>query len=357
MKLFDACAYVIIDEDRLLAADRGRDPSIAVTEGKPWKAVEVWLRQAKAKGERVPFVVWDAKRTHRWLGWGLLLDVNVRRIDAKHSQTAFRFQNLRPLGKHTRSDLVLLEQKRQLSGDFIRSYARLETPEFLKEFADDGGPLLSAWLQSSSAVEHAFDLVYGDEEEARREAEGILERALTTVKDMVAGKWGVILTPGRIRVVVGSGLVLQMGYGDFVPEVGVNDSLQFHFKLEEDAEEEGDSERTLTELFDKYERGFRAGVAELGAACCDLASDTDVAQNYLRSTQPELAPFATSSPGARSHADVLWDYLRTRNSRAEPVVQDDPWAGLSDEEREQRLRRFCSTVDEIWIDEDGTMHI
>jgi len=50
MKLHEACAYIIVDEDKLLAADRGREVSAPVTEGKPWVAARRWLKLAKAAG-------------------------------------------------------------------------------------------------------------------------------------------------------------------------------------------------------------------------------------------------------------------------------------------------------------------
>lgn len=69
MKLFEACVYTIVDEDDLLRADRGREPSDQLSEGKPWSKVAGWLAEAKDRDERVAIVFADAKHVHRWLGW------------------------------------------------------------------------------------------------------------------------------------------------------------------------------------------------------------------------------------------------------------------------------------------------
>lgn len=312
MKLFHACAYVIIDEDRLLAADRGDAPSEHVVEGKPWVTVrDRWLPAARARGERVPFVVWDAKRTHRWLGWGLLVGANITG-HGKHRQTIFQFQGLRPLGNQTREDLTLLEQKRELSSDFIRSYARLKTPDFLHEFADQKGPLLSDWLCTTKAIEHSFNWAYEEDDHGRREAEIVLERALNIVDQVAHGGWGVILTPGRLRVVVGEEILVQLGYGDFVPGEGLNDNLTFYFTRDDDESDEGDEERSLSELFDRYEGGFRVALERTRPVDGRHRSHAEVVQAYLRSKHEDLAPFAPAE-GRRSHADVLLEYLKSRS--------------------------------------------
>jgi hypothetical protein len=55
-------------------------------------------------------------------------------------------------------------------------------------------------------VAHAFRQAFEDEAE-RREAELVLGRALLLIDQAAHGGWGVILTPGRVRVAVGHALL------------------------------------------------------------------------------------------------------------------------------------------------------
>lgn len=296
MKLFRACVYVIMDEDRLLAADRGNAPSVPLVENKRWVSARKWLASVGANGPRVPFVVWDAKRTHRWLGWGTLIRAHVD--DAKY-KTEFTFQGLRPLGPHSRSDLVLKEQKRELSEDFIRSYARLMTPSFLHEYAASKGPLLADWLCTPHAAQHVFDLAYGHIPGSRAEAEQVLARAMNVIRDAADGYWGVVLTPGRLRVVVSNTLIIQMGYGEYVPG---DDGLRFYLHEE-------DTVRRPLHQYASYERGLQRVAEKLRAIGGPRRTPTEVAQAYLRAKQPSLVDFAPKATSA-SQADALFEYLK-----------------------------------------------
>jgi hypothetical protein len=86
MKLFESCAYVIMDEDRLLAADRGSATSFSLIENKRWVSVAKWL--GKAKGRQVPFVIascFTAAGNRRPCGW--LAGMSVRRGERPRSRT------------------------------------------------------------------------------------------------------------------------------------------------------------------------------------------------------------------------------------------------------------------------------
>lgn len=298
MKLHEACAYIIVDEDKLLAADRGRELSAPVIEGKPWVAVKRWLNIAKAAGERVPFVVWDAKSVHRWLGWGLLVDLKIRDIDEDHRETTFCFQNLRPLGDCRRDELHLLKQQRMLSKDFIRSYARLKTPDFIREAARHDGPLLSEWLSTADAVAHAFRLVYDDENE-RREAETILGRIVRVAEEGAHGSWGVLLTPGRIRMIVGKTLIAQMGYDP--------PNLVF-WPDPESQEEEDDPDMSLTDIYAKYERRFRVHIKNLAMEHRGERTPSQVVEEYLASQGHQVK----SGDARFCQTELVREYLQAR---------------------------------------------
>lgn len=214
MKLYSKCVYTIVDDDALLDADRGSAPSEPVPEGKKWKAVKkTWLPSAHAHGESVPIVFADAKCVHRWLGWGVLVDVDVEPIDIPPSETRYRFQHLRPLLGHRRSDgeFRLLETGNPLSDKDIRPYRHLRTPPFLSGQTNfDEQPLLSEWLQRPEAVDYAFTSTYvnASDQNAARNAMGW---AISIAEEIAPDNWRVVLTPGRIRVFVGDERIVDMG--------------------------------------------------------------------------------------------------------------------------------------------------
>jgi hypothetical protein len=159
MKLFDACVYTIVDEDDLLRADRGREPSDPLSEGKPWSKVASWLAEAKDRDERVAIVFADTKHVHRWLGWAVLTDdLSIDLPGQRQRATRYRFQNLRPLLGHPRSEFVLLQTGDPLPASHIRPYVHFRTPEFLRREAEqENGLLLSEWRQQLEVVTQARD--------------------------------------------------------------------------------------------------------------------------------------------------------------------------------------------------------
>ena len=104
MKLYNSCVYTVVDEDTLLGADRGDHPSSPVPKGRKWSSVKGWLQLAKDRGESVPIVLADAKHVHRWLGWGILAEVEIQPVADPPSETRYRFQSLRPPFRQLRSD-------------------------------------------------------------------------------------------------------------------------------------------------------------------------------------------------------------------------------------------------------------
>lgn len=166
MKLFEACVYTIVDEDDLLRADRGREPSDQLSEGKPWSKVAGWLAEAKDRDERVAIVFADAKHVLRWLGWAVLTDdLSIDPPGQRQRATRYRFQNLRPLLGHPRSEFALLQTGDPLPASHIRPYVHFRTPEFLRqEAAQEDGLLLSEWLRRSTReIEQAEELRTGAE--------------------------------------------------------------------------------------------------------------------------------------------------------------------------------------------------
>ena len=302
MKLYRACAYIIVDEDKLLAADRGYGRSEPVTEGKPWVSVAAWQKKAKSAGERIPFIVWDAKNLNRWLGWGLLVDLRIQRIDENHRQTTFTFENLKPLGNLRRTDLHLLEQERPISGNFIRSYARLETPTFLREAVMANGPLLSEWLCTVDAVAHAFRCAYEDDEQERHRAEQVLARIIRVTQNVAHGNWAVLVTPGRLRVIVGQSVIAGLGCAD---SSYPGTDLWFN---PETPDEPDDEELCLTDLYTKYERQFEVRIKNLVESCRGNRTHSEVIDDYLANNGHPIKPGQTRY----DQTTLVIEYLQTR---------------------------------------------
>jgi hypothetical protein len=317
LRLYGACVYAIVDEDTLLAADQGDRPSKPLTEGKSWAAAAKWIASAGDLGERVPIVFADAKFVHRWLGWGLLAGIKIERQGEHKSQTTYRFQSLRPFVGHRRSEFLLLDQGSPVSDAHIRSYVRVATPDFLRDLAArNDAPLLSEWLKQTEAVAQVFDAAFEDDT-VRRAARVVLGRAVKIVDEMAPGNWGVVLTPGRIRVIVGEGVVVDLG----------NSPGEFLFWLLPDPEnpdeaEDDDDTLALTELFRRHEAGFRRKLEAVRSTRRDDLRHAEAVLDYLRalevlparSQRDDQTRRETSSVNGSGDAGVGW--TRPRPIRA-----------------------------------------
>lgn len=274
MKLYSKCVYAIVDEDTLLRADHGHQPSTAISEGKPWSAVKNWLESNRHTNEQVPIVFADAKFVHRWLGWAVLTSVDVTPIDVPPpSRTRYHFRNLQPFLGHLRSEFRLLDQDRPLTEGHIRSYARFQTPPFLDELAERQGPLLSDWLGTTAAVAHVFQWAFPDEA-TRRDAVALLGRIIGIVTSTASPHWCTVLTPGRLRVIVG---------GDVIADVGARPGELLFVSDDQDVREaEDDYGLSLTDLFAKYESSFRRQVELRRGAPVSEFRHAPVVLEYLR---------------------------------------------------------------------------
>lgn len=79
-------------------------------------------------------------------------DLSIDPPGQRQRITRYRFQNLRPLVGHSRSEFLLLETGNQLPESHIRPYVHFRTPEFLRREAEqENGLLLSEGRQQPEA--------------------------------------------------------------------------------------------------------------------------------------------------------------------------------------------------------------
>jgi hypothetical protein len=272
VKLYEKCVYAILDEDRLLEADQGDLPSNPVLERRQWTGAKSWLEIAAELGEKVPIVFADAKCVHRWLGWGVLTDLALSHTGDSYGETRYRFQGLRPPLEEPRSAFRLVSNNRPLSESHIRSYVQFKTPAFLQGIADDSGPLLSQWLCQPEAVAHVFGASF-DDEDRRREANDVLKHAISIIESAAPENWRIWLTPGRIRLVVGDRVVVDLGSrrNEFLFQVGA-----------ESGDDDTDEDLPLGELFNKYESAYLRHVSSLQKAPQDDQRYSKLVLGYLR---------------------------------------------------------------------------
>ncbi len=273
MKLFEACVYAILEDDALLRVDNGAQPSSPLSEGKPWSKVAQWLTKAAARKERVAIVFADAKHVHRWLGWAVLTDIKVDPVGESQRRTTYRYECLRPLLDHARSEFLLLEEGRPLPDSHIRSYVHFRTPAFLQRAAEEPGvPLLVDWLRSTDAVERALSSNFDDDN--RSAGEWTLNRALYFAQELKPGSWSAVLTPGRIRIRAGDEEVMDVGEVPY--------ECAFSYDPEPGQSTEGDDELSFKDLFQKYEVQFKRRLARLSAIPQANARHSEVVVEYLR---------------------------------------------------------------------------
>lgn len=200
--LYDKCVYTIIDEDRLLAADRGNAPSKELLENGSWTRVKEWLADAASSDVRVPIIFADAKDVHRWLGWAMLVDVEIAKDgESSRAKTKFILEQLRPPFAEKRSALRLANTGVALSDGHIRPYVLFETPEFLRALAATSGEHLQSWLGTPAAIDYA--ILHSGEPRDQQSALKALNLAVGTLQAAVPKQWEALVTPGRIRLYVG----------------------------------------------------------------------------------------------------------------------------------------------------------
>ncbi|RKG63322.1 hypothetical protein D7W79_40400 [Corallococcus exercitus] len=126
-ELHSTTVYTIIDPQRLLAADRGTRPSKPLSEGRRWKAGQQALAEAHEAGKVLAIVFADARDTSR-----LLFTAILHSIELRDESTRFTFTRLQPLHGRTKTELRLASTGDLLSAGFIRPYAMVQTPRFLR---------------------------------------------------------------------------------------------------------------------------------------------------------------------------------------------------------------------------------
>jgi hypothetical protein len=123
-----ACVYTIVHPDKLRRIWEEEDGIGVLTEGKRWTgAVALWYN-AQSSGEVLPVVFADATDCSKLIYWGLLNSIT---IDGDETQCAFT--NLQRIpGSHSPHQLILTNTGERIAPGFIRPYALVETPKFLR---------------------------------------------------------------------------------------------------------------------------------------------------------------------------------------------------------------------------------
>lgn len=99
-------------------------------EKKCWTSGLELFHQVKSKGERLPLVFGDATDCSRLIYWAQLDDI---RIDSAQSSTSYLFSRLQPIPrKHSPQELTLISTGETIAEGFIRPYALVRKPDFLK---------------------------------------------------------------------------------------------------------------------------------------------------------------------------------------------------------------------------------
>lgn len=121
--LFKSAIYVNASSNRLRAASRGSEPSLPLSEKKRWTSGQKLLAEARSRGEELPLIFAQYAPLTFW--------AVAREITLHQGATEYQFSDLRPLHGYRRSDLAVVKTGAPLPDEFIRSYAVVQTPEFM----------------------------------------------------------------------------------------------------------------------------------------------------------------------------------------------------------------------------------
>jgi hypothetical protein len=131
-ELFSFAIYVNASSDRLRVDSRGSNPSVPFTEGKRWVTGHSLFVKANAGDKDMPLIFAQYAPLTFW--------AVARDIKLSSDSTTYRFTDLQKIfGRHQRSDLILMNTNKHLTNDFIRSYALVRTPPFLRNRARSRG--------------------------------------------------------------------------------------------------------------------------------------------------------------------------------------------------------------------------
>jgi hypothetical protein len=125
--LLDFAIYTIrrSSDLRELAARQGKGK---FTEKKKWATGLRLFEQAKQRGEHLPIIFAGGERIDGLLYWAIVTD-----LQSSGESTSYSFANLRRLrSKPSLSSLTLKSTSKPLSNDFIRPYAIVHTPSYIR---------------------------------------------------------------------------------------------------------------------------------------------------------------------------------------------------------------------------------
>jgi hypothetical protein len=123
--LFHTAIYVNRRPKELKEKSHGQAPSDWLAEGRRWTSGANLLREARDAGCELPLIFgYYAPLTY----WAV-----ARGIKVLKKTTAYRFANLQRIrGGQERKSLTVVTSKKPLPNDYIRSYAIIMTPNFLR---------------------------------------------------------------------------------------------------------------------------------------------------------------------------------------------------------------------------------
>ena len=127
-ELFPHAIYVNASVDHIRAASNGESPSAPIEEGKRWAAGHKLFAEAAAAGQVLPLIFAQYAPLTFW--------AEAASIELGDGSTTYTFRNLQEIkGRRRRSSLTVESTGAPLPDNFIRSYALVRTPTFLKRAA------------------------------------------------------------------------------------------------------------------------------------------------------------------------------------------------------------------------------
>lgn len=124
--LFKTAIYVNRAVASLEEANHGKEASDWLTEHKAWTSGKKFFDEAHESGYDLALIF----AQYRELGyWAIAEEIKV---DPAKKTTDYHFSNLQEIHGRQRNDLTVLSTGEPLPNNFIRSYALVKTPDFLR---------------------------------------------------------------------------------------------------------------------------------------------------------------------------------------------------------------------------------
>lgn len=127
-QLFPTAIYVNRAPKTLRKVSHGKAASAPLTEGKLWREGERLLAKATADGCELALIFGYYKLPEYW---AVAREIAVEEGNDSGPITRYRFADLHKLRSRERKDLTVLSTGKPLPNTFIRSYAIVQTPDFL----------------------------------------------------------------------------------------------------------------------------------------------------------------------------------------------------------------------------------